>query len=75
MPTQRAFDFDGEVAIVTGAGSRMSGMVNPPLYCVDLTLEQEKWAMAVQALFSLPDKVLKSHCWITTRIGLLKQSA
>lgn len=54
-----AFNFDQEVAIVTGAGSRMPGMFLPVLIPINLTLIQVKLATGERLQFSSPARVAK----------------
>jgi hypothetical protein len=55
MKSLRSFDFTGEVAIVTGAGSRMDGTnLNHYLENVQLTASQEKSATVERRQSSSP---------------------
>jgi hypothetical protein len=81
MSVPKAFDFTGEVAIVTGAGSRMPGWFSFAFHTrlsaiSSLTGKfQARSAMAEQQRFSSPAKGQRLRWWTTMLNGLKKQSA
>lgn len=81
MSTTKAFDFTGQVAIVTGAGSRMPGkdfLSSCLLY--DVTggmankILQVKLAMDVQLQSCSPDRAPRLPWWTTMSNGPRKQN-
>lgn len=70
-----AFNFEGEVAIVTGAGSRMPGMFLQLRIHIHLTLMQVKLAMGERLQFFSPARVAKL-LWLTSTLsGRKRRSA
>ena len=48
-PPKLAFDFTGEVAIVTGAGSRMAGMLSETMFNVSISRKSDLVMRSLQA--------------------------